>query len=609
MCGLAGIVDLGGPVEDDRIAAMGRALAHRGPDDEGFFGGPGVALVFRRLSIIDLSEAGHQPMSDAEGRYVLLHNGEVYNYRELRRELEGLGHSFRSATDTEVILEAYREWGEACVERFRGMWAFVVWDTRERRLFCSRDRFGIKPFFYRLDGQELVFASELKAFRAAGVQLAANPSAVRDFLALGLLDHREETFFAGIRQLLPAHNLVFDGGGMRISRYWQLERREPPADPAAAVREAFLESVDLHLRSDVPVGTALSGGLDSSAIVGAVAEHGQRGQPTFTVYFEDAKTDERPFAEAVVERAGASPHWVTFSEDDLARDLPAIVETLEEPFAGTSNAAHWYVMRAAHEAGMKVMLDGQGGDEVFAGYPTYFRSRFADLLAAGRVAELAAEAKAYRSVHRGSLAHVASTVASPFFPRGLTSRARARLTGASSLLHDDLGPAPAAPGTNGSVFPDRLRRRLEQMLVAEHLPQMLRYEDRNSMAHSIEARVPFLDHKLVELVFSLDGGELIRRGRTKDVLRRAVADLLPPVVRDRTDKLGFPTPQGRWFRGRIGELSGEVFGSPEFRQRGFVDPAAARSRLAAVRDGRPSQAPELWRALSLELWARAFLAA
>src|SRR5207253_606053 len=461
MCGICGIVAPGRPPETETVERMAAELDHRGPDGPGSFAAEGVALGFRRLAIIDLSDAGDQPFASDDGTLQLVHNGEVYNYRELRRELEAHGHRFRSATDTEVILAAYREWGERCVERFNGMWAFALWDGPRRRLFASRDRFGVKPFYYRLDGDRLAFASEPRAFRAdPRPRLEPNPRAVREYLEQAYLDHTEETFFAGVRKLPPAHALVFD---------------------------------------------------------------------------------ERPYAEAVVGRTRAEPHWISFSDEDLVADLPRIVEAQGEPFGSTSICAGWYVMREAKRSGLTVMLDGQGGDEVLAGYRAHLGHRLADLLAQGRLTELRAELAGFSAEH--SPVALVTALSRPFAPELVTRIVRARTRGSAPLVHPDLRGRPADLGGNGSPFPDRLRRHQQLILTRRGLPELLRYEDRNSMAHSLEARVPFLDYRLVELGFSLPGGELIGGGRTKDVLRRALGDLLPPVVRDRRDKLGFVTPE------------------------------------------------------------------
>jgi asparagine synthase (glutamine-hydrolysing) len=599
MCGLCGVVELDRPPARDEVEAMLDGLAHRGPDGRGVFADDGVCLGHLRLAILDLSDAGLQPMRD--GELQLLHNGEIYNYLELREELRAKGHPFSTGTDSEVVLAAYREWGEQCVERFNGMWALVIWDERRRTLFCSRDRLGVKPFYYRLDAGRFAFASEPWPLRRAG----ANLGAVRDYLEQGYVDQGDETFFADVVRLPPAHSLTFGPDGLKVWRYWSLEPSRPPADAVAAVRETFLDAVRLQLRSDVPVGTCLSGGIDSSSIAVAVARHGHEHQKTVTAYFEDPGFDERPYARAVVERTGAEAHWVTFTAGDLVSDLPDIVRAQGEPFGSTSICAGWYVMREAKRAGLTVMLDGQGGDELFAGYRASFGYRLSDLLHAGRVGEATQELRAFAGTNGSRWAAVA--LATPHVPERVRLTARGRLRGASSLVAPELrGVAPAAAG-NGAVFPDRLRRQLQMLLTRRGLPELLRYEDRNSMAHSLEARVPLLDHRLVELAFSLPGDELIRRGETKSVLRRALADLLPPQVSARRDKLGFVTPEARFMRGALGDLAADVFASQSCRSRGFVDASAATRRLERHRRGELDAGMELWRALNLELWARRFL--
>lgn len=618
MCGLCGIVEFGCPPEIETVARMSATLAHRGPDGTGAFSDRSVALGFCRLAIIDLSKAGNQPFASSDGRYQLLHNGEIYNYRELRVELEAAGHRFRTGTDTEVLLAAYCQWGERCVERLNGMWAFVVWDRVEQRLFCSRDRFGVKPFYYSWDGSRFVFASELKAFTQSRLPLRANHRVVRDYLEQGYLDHTVETFFDGIVRLPPSHSLSLSSTGLKLTRHWHLQARDSPdSDPAELVRELFLDSVRLRLRSDVPIGTALSGGLDSSSIAcsisyllnsepEAAALVGTR-QRTFTAYFKDRGFDERPYAQAVVDWTAADPHWISYDSEELIEHLPEIVWTQDEPFGSASIVSQWFVMRAARDAGIKVMLNGQGGDEVFAGYPVYFGSRFADLLRGVRFAELGTETGAYRRLHGATTVGIATAISRPFLSEQLKWRLRARQTGSHALVHPDLQCIPITRQLDDTPFPDYLRRQLAVILGERGLPELLHYEDRNSMAHSIESRVPFLDYRLVELLFSLDGGQLISHGRTKDVLRRALGDLLPPVVRDRIDKLGFVTPAGRFFRGGLGTFADEVFSDPSFANRGFVDAVAVRRRLALHRQGKLEAGFEVWRALNLELWARAFL--
>jgi asparagine synthase (glutamine-hydrolysing) len=601
MCGLCGVVELDRPPARETVERMLDDLAHRGPDGRGVFAADGVCLGHLRLAIIDLSDAGLEPFASDDGRLQLVFNGEIYNYLELREELRGKGHVFRTATDTEVLLAGYREWGARCVERFNGMWAFAVWDTERRSLFASRDRLGVKPLYYRLDGGRLAFASEPWLLGDG----RANVNAIRDYVEQGYLDQGEETFFAGVRRLPPAHSLTFDANGLRLDCYWQLEPGDPPPDAQAAVRETFLDAVRLQLRADVPVGTCLSGGIDSSSIAVAVAHHGHEQQKTVTAYFDDAGFDERPYAQAVVDRTGADAHWITFTAADLVENLPAIVQAQGEPFGSTSICAGWFVMRQAKRAGLTVMLDGQGGDELFAGYRAYFGYRLSDLLHARRVGEAAAELRAFAGVNGPRWAAVA--LVNPHVPERVRLASRARLRGSASLVSPDLRALPASNGDEAFAFPDRLRRHQQLVLSRRGLPELLRYEDRNSMAHSLEARVPLLDHRLVELAFSLPGDELIRRGETKSVLRRALADLLPPNVRDRRDKLGFATPESRFLRAELGELAADVFSSRSFAHRGFIDDVSARRRLERHRRGEIDAGMELWRALNLELWARRFV--
>jgi len=595
---------------------MSDALAHRGPDDRGAYVDAYASLGFLRLSIIDPSPLGHQPMAAADGDVQLVFNGEIYNYRELRLDLAARGHSFRSGSDTEVLLAAYLEWGQACVTKLRGMWAFAIWDRRAQRLFCSVDRFGIKPFYYSRAGSRLVFASEPKAFRASGTPIAPDLEVVRDYLAFAAVDQTSRTFFEGIERLPGAHSLVFDHHGLSVSRYWDVPRDgHRPAEPVAAVREAFLESISLHLRSDVPVGTCLSGGIDSSAVACTVGHLlrtsedatavGPR-QRTFTAYFSRAGFDERPFARAVVEAAGCEPHWVTFDDETFVDDLPAIIFAQDEPFASTSMVAQWYVMKAAGEAGLKVMLDGQGGDEIFAGYLTSYGPYFADLLLHGRLGRLLREASAIDRLHglgaRRSVRAVVRSLAPERFTRGV----QAYESAGDRLLGERLrGTAPRYESRSGEG--SHLRRQLIDLLTRTQLPELLRYEDRNSMAHSIEARVPMLDHPLVELALSLSGDDLIENGVTKNVLRRALSDLLPTSVASRVDKLGFVTPLDHWFSSPgLSQFAREVFNSPATRNGGLVNADECLRLLDEVTRG-TSRAFALWRALNLALWADVFL--
>jgi asparagine synthase (glutamine-hydrolysing) len=491
------------------------------------------------------------------------------------------------------------------------MWAFAIWDENAQRLFCSRDRFGIKPFAYRWDGARLVFASEPQALGAdPRTSLEPDLDAVRDFIEQAYTDHRVGTFFAGIDQLPPGTSLTLDAAGVRTETWWQLEPADPPPDPAASFRELFVDAVRLRLRSDVPLGTALSGGLDSSAVAVTIdhllrteAESarpvGER-QETFTVWFADAGHDERGYADAVAARIRSRPHKLTFDEDDAVALLPQVMSAQGEPFGSTSIVAQWFLMRAAAAAGLKVMLDGQGGDEILAGYETTTRAyRFADLAANGRLPSLARELRA-AGRPPGTLAQALLT---PALPERARWWLRARRDRSDLVLHPRLrgsGTRPSLPLSDG--LPDRLRRQYHVILAARGLPELLRYEDRNSMAHSLEGRVPFLDHRLVELAYGLPPEALYADGVTKRVLRDALSDILPPTVRDRRDKLGFVTPEARFLRGALGRFGASLLDAPVARARGLVDVDEALRRLSAGTSPRP-----VWRAICVELWARTFL--
>lgn len=607
MCGFAGIVSFSEPVDPSRVDAMAAAIRHRGPDGTGVFRSGTAVLAAHRLGITDPHGDGVQPFASPDGRLRLVYNGEIYNHRELRRLLEAKGHRFRTDTDTETLLAAYEEWGEQCVDRLEGMWAFALWDRRRGSLFCSRDRFGMRPFYYHAGSGGFAFASEMKAFRELDdIRLRANLEALRDYLEFQFLCHREETFFQGVYSLPPAHNLTLTAEGMKIERYWRLEPTEPPSDPVAAIRERFLQAVSAHTTTEVPVGFCLSGGLDSSSIVGAAKFNQPESVPhTFTATFADRGIEERGFAQTVVDRVQAKPHWVSFSAADLVEDLPRIIRHQDQPFISTSIAAEWFVMKRAAAEGRKVMLDGNGADELLAGYTPLAGFRFADLLAAGQVGELVRELAAYRRLNDTSLTRILAMTLRPFLSPEQEQTLRAAASRSSKWVNQDLRRLPHDFPRSSGTFPDRLRNRLE--LCVFRLQQGLHSADRNSMAHGVESRLPFLDHRLAEMIFSLGGGALIEKGRSKAVMRHAIGDLLPPEVLHRRTKLSFPTPESRFFREELGVMAADIFASQSFRERGWTNPTACAAHLAAHRRGAVNAGFELWRMLNTELWAREFL--
>ncbi len=604
VCGISGLYNANGKpfAERDALGAMTRALAHRGPDGEGFFEEGPVGLGHRRLSILDLSEAAHQPMLDPQGRLVISYNGEVYNYVELRDELRGLGHTFSSTGDTEVVLAAFKQWGADCVHRFNGMFAIAVYDRQSKQLFLARDRFGIKPLYYFESNGRVGFASEIKALlRAPGVKATPNRAAIADYLATGGTDHNAETCFQGIFQLKPGHRALVDADGMHIDRWWHPTPRTSD-DPVGVFRDLFQDAVRLRMRSDVPVGSSLSGGLDSAAIVGMM----RRVEPsaevrTFTAVFPGSPFDESRYAKMVADAAHAA--WITTTLDGTAMKelVQEVVYVQDEPFGTPSILAQHQVMRAAHEAGMKVLLDGQGSDEQLAGYTYFFGRHFLDLARSGHLVALAREAAAYRRLHRTLFGFkVAALLATPGF-------VKRRVEVPRRLLHPDLEkvrPDSTYVGafTRATSLGDSLHRHLECRI--QHL---LRYEDRNSMAFSIETRLPFLDYRLVEAILGMGPEWKIHRGITKVVLREALGDVLPEEVRNRTDKIGYVTSEATWFREPDVEAwIRDLICTKRFQQRRLARPAAVE-RLLKEHAGGKDRSRLIWRLVNLELWYRRFI--
>lgn len=572
MCGILGGYWRTAPADlEQKLASALETIAHRGPNDRGYevdrTERATVVLGQTRLSILDLSSGGHQPMLTEDGRYGLTFNGEVYNYKEVREELIGLGHTFRTVSDTEVLLKAWVQWGEECLVRLVGMWALAVHDRRDRTLTCVRDAFGIKPMFYTQEEGRLVFGSELPTIMAlAGGSWRPNLQRGYDYLVHGQYDTTDETFIDGIRQLRPGWLLAIDldTGGIKHTRQWW---RAPIArtstlsfnDAAEALREAFLDSVRLHLRSDVPLGAALSGGVDSSAIVCAM-RHVEPDAPihTFSYIAEGSPLSEEIWVETVRQHTGAFAHKIVAGPQDLARDIDTIVRAQGEPFGSTSIYAQYRVYELANEKGVTVTLDGQGADELLAGYEGYPGDRMLSLLETPGEGLPAAAAFARRwgewpgrSQMRAWM-HLGRAV----LPDGPYAGAR-RWMGRGATpewLNTDLladagvtmrEPRPLrAPEARGR----RLMEELTRSLQTNGLPHLLRHGDRNSMRFSLESRVPFLTIPIASLALSLPEDYLISAsGETKSVFRAAMRGIVPDAILDRRDKIGFATPEREWF--------------------------------------------------------------
>ncbi|MFN2399749.1 MAG: asparagine synthase (glutamine-hydrolyzing) [Gemmatimonadaceae bacterium] len=618
MCGIAGIVTSENvPANEGVVAAMTAALGHRGPDGHGGWCDTGIALGHRRLSIIDLTDAGQQPMLDESGRYVLVYNGEIYNYLELRRELEDKGYRFRSHTDSEVLLNAYREWDVGALERFNGMWAFAIWDRERRELFASRDRAGKKPFYYALgEAGAFYFASEIKALRAAGFSFGLNPQAAFDFLTQGTYGHLEgRGFFDGVAQLPAAHWMRVQAGKPPVMRrYWELpvvsERDRLPYDGTlrSRFRDLFTDAVRLRLRSDVPIGATLSGGLDSSTIVGVVDQL-SGGAPIhlFTSLYPGTDRDETPFFEAVVHRL-RSPiiHRVTPSADDALADLPEVLDHQEEPFGDTSIFAHYHLMRAARSAGIPVILSGQGGDELLMGYPSMVNAFLGSLIGTGQLLRARREIESWARFSAMSRGGVLRSVIGHALPLDVRDLVRERFVRRMAAA---VSPALATAASFRRFEPDSGRssfdRYIAQVFTRFSIPHLTHYDDRNAMAFSVEGRMPFLDYRIVELLFSVADDALFANGMTKRLLRDSFADLLPEKVRNRTDKVGFYTPLAVWLRGEAQGICG-LMTRDRIEYLNVLRPERYLERLEALLHGDDGAALEVWRGYVFHLWADRF---
>jgi len=616
MCGIAGILRFDGASAEPRQARqMARLLEHRGPDGEGFHASGPVALAHRRLAIIDLSDRAAQPMSNEDSSLWLVCNGEIYNYVEVRLHLQSRGHTFRSGSDNEVILHAYEEEGTECTTRFNGMWAFALWDTREQRLILSRDRLGEKPLYYTVDSRGVIFASEVKALLVLRPDLA-EPSVpeLAQFLSAGFMETGSDTFFRRILQVPPGHTATIrTSGRIDLKRFWappSAGEAEPMSALQAArgIRDLLEDSVRLRLRSDVPLGTCLSGGLDSSCLVAIESRH-LHPQPvhTFSSIFEEDGYNERPYIEAVNAAFRTVAHQTTPPLDSLAL-LPRLVWHQETPLPGPGVYPQWCVMALA-KGKVKVLLDGQGADELLGGYFYYYADHLADLL--GRLwrpevlwSFISALVRIRRRVPLEETARLL---------RGAVRRLRGirRPAGFQGGWHQEyLSPDLAIeakefldPAPEGC--PSFLEDALFGELTRTSIPKLLHYEDRNSMAHGIETRVPFLDHRLVEFCFRMPGNLRIDSGVTKAPLRRAMNAELPTLVAQRIDKKGFPEPLARWIREEGFEPVADLLLSRRTRSRGIFRIDRIEKALAEHRAGADRTVP-LYRALTLELWFRLF---
>lgn len=613
MCGIVAIVGLPkSPERAHRIRAMAAEIQHRGPDSDGFLEEESVAFGFRRLAILDLSRAGNQPMTTADGAISIVFNGEIYNFIELREELTKLGHQFRSSSDTEVLLHAYIEWGSECVRKLNGMWAFLIYDRRLNKIVGSRDRFGMKPLFVSTVGKSWLFASEIKAILASRY-IAAKPDweMIADFVVMDRLDHSESTLFSGITKI-PAGSWfeLHVHSGLQISRFW-----EPPTDTAKADRDAparfaelFEDAMRLHQRSDVPVAVHLSGGLDSTSILCALRRvQSSRDAPLIAFSFMSDAFDERRFIDETIVTTGATLRPLTATALSYWDALEPTLAANDEPVHSMTALVGYVLMRETRAHGIKVVLNGQGADETLAGYPSYFEKTIQELLANLHVW------KAFSQMRRYSVAHerqfgsfIASQLA--YTLRALLGRtgwyrriadSRAPVIPANWASRDLIDLIMARPRT---TWPLGLKGALKSSIERDPLPTYLRIEDRNAMAHSVESRLPFLDYRLVEMALRMPNSELLDGQWNKWLLRRAMRGRIPESVRTRVDKMGFPVPSSDWLRGPLWDFVESILRDSAVRDTGVFDVAKVDAQLDRFKRGDNSLTPTVFNAVQFVLW-------
>jgi asparagine synthase (glutamine-hydrolysing) len=622
MCGIVGVLALHGAADPRVVRRMSLSLRHRGPDAQGVYTAGPVGLGFRRLSILDLTPAGDQPMRSADGRLAMVFNGEIYNYVELRSELQALGHRFKSTGDTEVLLHAYEQWGRDCLRRLNGMWAFLIHDARTGTIFGSRDRFGVKPLYRCRTRDAVLLASEIKAIRASGLY-RGGPNWKTVSLALrhrlDLIEDTSETFYAGIDQVPGGSAFELrPNGDVAEWRFWSLDEGPEAAveDPPAQFRQLFEDAVRLRMRSDVPVGVSLSGGLDSTSIMSvmatarAAAGSVAPGASLQAFSFMSAEFDEEVYIRDTLEQTGAELHRVDVDPRRLWNNLERFLWFHDEPVHAFPAMIGFEVYGLAAANGVKVVLCGQGADEVIAGYPNYFARYWLWLLHAGRLLQLRREIDSYGRVHRQTSAALLRRTLRQFCGlrlrrsatyRALGTRRRQAALRANPWFTSDVDVVDLdADGGSDASLDAALRRSVERA----PLPLYLRLEDRNSMAHSVEARLPFLDYRLVSMLFRLAPQWKLRGPWNKYVLREAMRGCIPESVRTRADKMGFPVPGARWFRDVLYEPMQDLLSSERTRSRGLYDVNAIRRDLEKHRDGQVDVAEALFSVAQMENWLR-----
>lgn len=628
MCGICGIYhyDSRREAEDNLLDAMACSIRHRGPDDEGKLKDGSLGLYHKRLSIIDLSEAGRQPMTNEDGRYWIILNGEIYNYLELRQRLIQRGHVFKSHTDTEVILHLYEEEGSSCVRSLNGMFSLCIWDSRERTLFAARDHFGIKPFYYAIRDNTFLFASEIKALFMSGmITPEMDLSGMADYLTFQFC-LGEKTMFRGVHKLLPGHwMLVRADGSVTIRKYWDVEFQVDTSHTGEFFEHQLLrlleDAVRLQLTADVPVGAHLSGGLDSSTVASLAASLLNSQIHTFSGGFRDSGAyDETSYARLLAERANTIHHEVFPTAQDFVDILPRLIYHMDEPAAGPGLFPQYFVSKLAG-GNVKVVLGGQGGDEIFGGYTRYLVAYLEECIRGGiegtqeenkyvvtfeSILENLPQLQGYQPMLRHFWKDGLFDPSDLRYFRLIDRSAEARQFVDPALVsgQDGYSPLEAYRGLFNEGNLGSYINRMTRFDIKTLLPALLHVEDRTSMAVSLESRVPLLDYRIVELVASIPPGIKYKGGRSKHIFRQVVQHMVPAEIYNRKDKMGFPVPLNEWYqKPPVQDFVRDSLSGLQARKNGFLDGVRVDTLLGSERAfGRG-----IWGLLSIELWMQAFL--
>ena len=585
------------------ITRMNQITLNRGPDDQGVYGDTAVSLGHTRLSIIDLSAKGHQPMANEDQSVVITYNGEIFNFQTLREDLIEKGHVFTSNTDSEVVIHAYEEYGFDCVKKFNGMWAFCIYDKRENIIILGRDQFGIKPLYYYVDEEKFIFSSMLSAILSHDIQKIPNDRAIMEFLAHNLEDHTTRTFFTDINKIPTDSLVIYDLSKKTCKTHpWYTPDYQKKVN-TDDIRNYFFESVRLRSIADVPIGSCLSGGVDSSAIVCTLNTIIKDTFNTYSFVSPGFSLDESRYIQEVGKNTHVNQYFTQLSETDFLHEFQDFVRAQEEPVTGMSPYAQYRLMKLAHEHRAKVLLDGQGGDEIFAGYVYYFAYYFYELLVQCKLITLVQEMLSYHKNYKDFYPHKMFA----FLLLPASFQYYFWKSAANSWINHEY----LKEKCDGEMDPRWKRMNLQESLsltlFSTAIPHLLRWEDKNSMRWSIESRPPFLDVNLVEAAMSLPSESKLKGGRTKGVFKEAIRDILPPVIRDRTDKIGFTVSSDEFFRKEaIIMFCKDIIYSETFRNRPYWHWEEIEKRYNQHLQGTINIGDTIWKWIHLEVWHREF---